>query len=181
LQILRQRGRSKCPRGNIKNSTRVQNENLKSKVNMAKDKKKAGKPDKAAAKAAKAAKQEKKAGKKDKKVASKVAEIDSDAEDVDLDAILAQYQKEQEQHNAISEVSSEPPVARASATIIASPANENELFLFGGEYFNGATAKFFNDLMVYNSDVAQFATTALWARVVQRREHKGDLPVWGRV
>jgi hypothetical protein len=150
LQILRQRGRSKCPRGNIKNSTRVQNENLKSKVNMAKDKKKAGKPDKAAAKAAKAAKQEKKAGKKDKKVASKVAEIDSDAEDVDLDAILAQYQKEQEQHNAISEVSSEPPVARASATIIASPANENELFLFGGEYFNGATAKFFNDLMVYN-------------------------------
>jgi N-acetylneuraminic acid mutarotase len=43
-----------------------------------------------------------------------------------------------------------PPAARTSATIIASPANENELFLFGGEYFNGATAKFFNDLLVYN-------------------------------
>lgn len=117
---------------------------------MAKDKKKAGKPDKAAAKAAKAAKQEKKAGKKDKKVASKVQEVDSDAEDVDLDAVLAQYAKEQEQYNAITEIPSDPPAARASATIIASPANENELFLFGGEYFNGATAKFFNDLLVYN-------------------------------
>jgi N-acetylneuraminic acid mutarotase len=115
---------------------------------MVKDKKKAG--NKAAVKAAKAAKQEKKAGKKDKKVAGKVQEIDSDAEDVDLDAILAQYAKEQEQHMAITEEPSEPPVARSSATIMASPANENELFLFGGEYYNGATAKFFNDLLVYN-------------------------------
>jgi N-acetylneuraminic acid mutarotase len=119
-----------------------------SQVNMVKDKKKAG--NKAAVKAAKAAKQEKKAGKKDKKVAGKVQEIDSDAEDVDLDAILAQYAKEQEQHMAITEEPSEPPVARSSATIMASPANENELFLFGGEYYNGATAKFFNDLLVYN-------------------------------
>ncbi|EAT76862.1 hypothetical protein HBH56_219510 [Parastagonospora nodorum] len=115
---------------------------------MVKDKKKAG--NKAAVKAAKAAKQEKKAGKKDKKVAGKIQEVDSDAEDVDLDAVLAQYAKEQEQFLAITEVPSEPPAARTSATIIASPANENELFLFGGEYFNGATAKFFNDLLVYN-------------------------------
>ncbi|RMZ70630.1 Kelch repeat [Pyrenophora seminiperda CCB06] len=117
---------------------------------MAKDKKKAAAGGKAAAKAAKAAKQEKKAGKKDKKVASKTAEIDSDAEDVDLDAILAQYAKEQEQHHAITEIAAEPPSARTSCTLIASPANENEIFLFGGEYFNGATAKFFNDLMIYN-------------------------------
>ena len=117
---------------------------------MAKDKKKAAAGGKAAAKAAKAAKQEKKAGKKDKKVASKTQEIDSDAEDVDLDAILAQYAKEQEQHHAITEIPAEPPSARTSSTLIANPANENEIFLFGGEYFNGATAKFFNDLMIYN-------------------------------
>ncbi|KAL5116790.1 Kelch repeat-containing protein 3 [Pleosporales sp. CAS-2024a] len=115
---------------------------------MAKDKKKAG--NKAAVKAAKAAKQEKKAGKKDKKVTSKNQEMDSDAEEVNLDDVLAQYAKEQEQFLAITEVPTEPPAARTSATIIASPANENELFLFGGEYFNGATAKFFNDLLVYN-------------------------------
>ncbi len=117
---------------------------------MAKDKKKAAAGNKAAVKAAKAAKQEKKAGKKDKKVASKTQEVDSDAEDVDLDAVLAQYAKEQEQYNAITEVASDPPSARTSSTIIASPANENELFLFGGEYFNGAVAKFFNDLLIYN-------------------------------
>jgi N-acetylneuraminic acid mutarotase len=117
---------------------------------MAKDKKKATAGNKAAVKAAKAAKQEKKAGKKDKKVATKTQEIDSDAEDVDLDAVLAQYAKEQEAYHAISEVASEPPAARTSSTIIASPANENELFLFGGEYYNGATAKFFNDLLIYN-------------------------------
>lgn len=116
---------------------------------MAKDKKKAA-GNKAAVKAAKAAKQEKKAGKKDKKVASKNQDVDSDAESIDLDAVLAQYAKEQEQFLAITEVASEPPPARASGTIIANPASENELFLFGGEYFNGATAKFFNDLYVYN-------------------------------
>ncbi|EMD68733.1 hypothetical protein GGP41_008732 [Bipolaris sorokiniana] len=116
---------------------------------MAKDKKKAS-GGKAAAKAAKAVKQEKKAGKKDKKLASKTQELDSDAEDVDLDAILAQYAKEQEQHHAITEIAAEPPSARTSCTLLANPANENEVFLFGGEYFNGATAKFFNDLMIYN-------------------------------
>lgn len=116
---------------------------------MGKDKKKAPGA-KAAVKAAKAAKQEKKAGKKDKKVANKNQDVDSDAEEVDLDAVLAQYAKEQEQYHAITEVASEPPAARTSSTMIASPVNENELFMFGGEYFNGATAKFFNDLLVYN-------------------------------
>ncbi|KAF3049239.1 hypothetical protein E8E11_008174 [Didymella keratinophila] len=114
---------------------------------MAKDKKKG---DKAAAKAAKAAKQEKKAGKKDKKLASKNKDADSDNESVDLDAVLAQYAKEQEAFHEITETACEPPKARSSSTLIANPANENEIFLYGGEYFNGATAHFFNDLFVYN-------------------------------
>jgi N-acetylneuraminic acid mutarotase len=114
---------------------------------MAKDKKKG---DKAAAKAAKAAKQEKKAGKKDKKVASKNKDVDSDTESVDLDAVLAQYAKEQEQYHEITEIAAEPPSPRSSSTLIANPANENEIFMYGGEYFNGATAHFYNDLFIYN-------------------------------
>lgn len=114
---------------------------------MAKDKKKG---DKAAAKAAKAAKQEKKAGKKDKKVASKNKDADSDTESVDLDAVLAQYAKEQELYLEITETPSEPPSPRSSSTLIANPANENEIFMYGGEYYNGATAHFYNDLFVYN-------------------------------
>jgi N-acetylneuraminic acid mutarotase len=115
---------------------------------MAKDKKKSG--DKKAAKAAKAAKQEKKAGKKDKKIATKNKDVDSDTESVDLDDVLAQYAKEQEQYHAITEVTCEPPTPRSSSTMVANPANENELFMYGGEYFNGATAHFYNDLFVYN-------------------------------
>jgi hypothetical protein len=113
---------------------------------MAKDKK--GKSEGKKAKLAeKKAKQEKKGEKKEKAKASK--SVDSDAEDVDLDAVLAEYAKKQEQFLKVTEAPCDPPKARASATLIASPANENELFLFGGEYFNGALATFFNDLYVY--------------------------------
>ncbi|XMA19427.1 hypothetical protein WAI453_012218 [Rhynchosporium graminicola] len=115
---------------------------------MAKDKKK-GAEGKKALKAEKKAKQEKKGEKKEKVKSSKSKADDSDAEDVDLDAVLAEYAKKQEQFLKVTEAPCEPPRARASATFIASPANENELFLFGGEYFNGALATFFNDLYVY--------------------------------
>ena len=116
---------------------------------MVKDKK-AKSVDKKAAKAAKAAKQEKKAGKKEKKQASKSKDDDSDAESVDLDEVLAQYAKEQEQYHRITEVACEPPSPRASGTMVGNPANDNELLLYGGEYFNGATAQFYADLFVYN-------------------------------
>ncbi|TVY43535.1 Kelch repeat-containing protein [Lachnellula occidentalis] len=113
---------------------------------MAKDKK--GKSDGKKAKLAeKKAKQEKKGEKKEKVKASKSA--DSDAEDIDLDAVLAEYAKKQEQFLKVTEAPCDPPRARASSTLMASPANDNELFLFGGEYFNGALATFFNDLYVY--------------------------------
>ncbi|KAI6713682.1 hypothetical protein JHW43_003808 [Diplocarpon mali] len=114
---------------------------------MAKDKKNKGSEGKKAKKAEKKLKQEKKGEKKEKAKSAKTA--DSDAEDVDLDAVLAEYAKKQEQYLKVTEAPSDPPRARASSTLIASPANDNELFLFGGEYFNGGLATFFNDLYVY--------------------------------
>ncbi|KAK0118865.1 hypothetical protein ONS96_011945 [Cadophora gregata f. sp. sojae] len=113
---------------------------------MAKDKKGVSEGKKAK-KAEKKLKQEKKGEKKEKVKKSKAE--DSDAEDVDLDAVLAEYAKKQEQFLKVTESPCDPPRARAYATFIASPANDNELFLFGGEYFNGALATFFNDLYVY--------------------------------
>lgn len=113
---------------------------------MAKDKK--GKSEGKKAKIAeKKQKQEKKGAKKEKTKASKAD--DSDAEDVDLDAVLAEYAKKQEQFLKVTEIPCDLPRARASSTLIASPASDNELFLFGGEYFDGALATFFNDLYVY--------------------------------
>lgn len=118
---------------------------------MAKDKDKAKK---AEAKARKAAKQGKKASVKEKKTKSKTQDADSDAEDADLDQILAEYQKQQEQFLKVTGTISEPPSPRSSATLVASPENSSEIFLFGGEYYNGAVASFYNDLYVYkiNSD-----------------------------
>lgn len=111
--------------------------------------KKEDKAKKAAKAAKKAASQAKKSAKSEKKVAKKNKDDDSDVEDADLDAILAQYQKEQEQFLKVTETVSEPPSPRSSATLVASPSNSSELFLFGGEYYNGALASFYSDLYVY--------------------------------
>ncbi|KAI9760805.1 MAG: hypothetical protein M4579_001435 [Chaenotheca gracillima] len=114
---------------------------------MAKDKK-----NKAAEKKARVAeKQSKKATKKEKKGKTKnAADGDSDAEDIDLDAVLAEYAKQQEQYLKVTEIPCDPPPPRSSSTLIASPSNSNELFMFGGEYFNGSLALFYNDLFVYH-------------------------------
>ncbi|TKA68840.1 hypothetical protein B0A55_07309 [Friedmanniomyces simplex] len=100
-------------------------------------------------KARKAGKQEKKSSQKEKKQSKKTKEDDSDAEDADLDAILAEYQKQQEQFLKVTETLSDPPTPRSSATLVASPSNNSELFLFGGEYYNGALASFYSDLYIY--------------------------------
>lgn len=117
---------------------------------MAKDPKKK----KAEKKARVAQKQEKKATQKGKKSSKKSKDDDSDAEDVDLDSMLAEYQKQQEQFLKVTEIPSDPPSPRSSSSLVASPSNNSELFLFGGEYYNGTVATFFNDLYVYkiNSD-----------------------------
>ncbi|KAG7292539.1 hypothetical protein NEMBOFW57_002574 [Staphylotrichum longicolle] len=117
---------------------------------MAKDKK--GKSESKKAKLAeKKQKQEKKADKKAKVKASKMD--GSDVEDVDLDAVLEEYKKQQENSSKITEtVVEEPPRARSAATFLANPSNSNQLLLFGGEYFNGSLATFFNDLMIYYID-----------------------------
>ncbi|GAD93604.1 Kelch repeats protein, putative [Paecilomyces variotii No. 5] len=113
-----------------------------------------GKKDKKSAekKARVAAKQSKKAAQKEKKHKAKGRGDDSDAEDVDLDAVLAAYAEEQAKFLKVTEVVSSPPSPRSSSTLIASPANRNELMVFGGEYFNGTLANFYNNLFVYLID-----------------------------
>ncbi|KAF2169681.1 hypothetical protein M409DRAFT_20096 [Zasmidium cellare ATCC 36951] len=125
---------------------------------MAKDAKKK-KADKKARVAEKTAKKEKQKEKKQSKKPTK--DDDSDVEDADLDAMLAAYQKQQEQFLKVTEAPSDPPSPRSSATLVASPSNSSELFLFGGEYYNGALATFFNDLYVYkiNQDVWRKVTS----------------------
>lgn len=99
-----------------------------------------------------AAKQAKKTVKKEKKHKAKGRDDDSDAEEVDLDAVLAAYAEEQAKFLKVTEVPCEPPTPRASSTLIGSPANRNELFLFGGEFYDGALATFYSNLYVHLID-----------------------------
>lgn len=65
--------------------------------------------------------------------------------------MLEEYQRQQEQFLKVTEdVLEEPPRARSAATLMACPNDSNLLLLFGGEYFNGSLAQFFNDLSIYN-------------------------------
>ncbi|KAG5926399.1 hypothetical protein E4U42_003346 [Claviceps africana] len=115
---------------------------------MAKDKKK-NSDAKKAKKAEKAAKQATKGEKKAKNMAAKID--GSDAEDVDLDDVLEEYRRQQEQFHKVTEtVCDAPPRPRAASTLMASPSDTNNILLFGGEYFNGSLAQFYNDLHIYN-------------------------------
>lgn len=107
---------------------------------------------KAEQKARAAAKQTKKTAQKEKKNKAKGRNDDSDAEDVDLDAVLAAYAEEQAKFLKVTEAASGPPSPRSSSTLVASPANRNEIFIFGGEYFDGTLATFYNNLYVYLID-----------------------------
>ncbi|QPH01025.1 hypothetical protein C2857_005214 [Epichloe festucae Fl1] len=115
---------------------------------MAKDKKKSSE----AKKAKKAEKASRQASKGEKKAKNKAARVEgSDAEDVDLDEVLEEYRRQQEQFLKITEtVCDVPPRPRAASTLMASPTDTNNLLLFGGEYFNGSLAHFYNDLHIYN-------------------------------
>ncbi|KAL2416754.1 Kelch repeat-containing protein 3 [Exophiala dermatitidis] len=114
----------------------------------------------AEAKARTQAKQSKKAAKGEKKSKAKAAALnaaDSDADDdVDLDAVLAAYAEEQAKFLKVTEQVCSPPGPRSSSTLVASPSNRNELFLFGGEYHDGSVASFYNDLFVYLIDKGEW-------------------------
>jgi N-acetylneuraminic acid mutarotase len=67
--------------------------------------------------------------------------------------VLEEYKKQQEQFLKITEtICDEPPKPRAASCFMASPCDRNNLLLFGGEYFNGALAQFYNDLHIYNTE-----------------------------
>ncbi len=117
------------------------------------------KKSKAEHKAQKQEKQAKKTAKGDKKVKAKATDADSDAdEDVDFDAVLAAYAEEQARFLKVTEEACDPPSARSSSTILASPSDRNELFIFGGEYLDATgSCRFYNDLYVYNIGKGEFS------------------------
>lgn len=90
--------------------------------------------------------------KKTSKTSKKREKITDEDDDVDLDSLLADYHKEQERFLKITEEEGPPPSRRLNATLFHNPLKSSELFLFGGEYYNGNVCNFYNDLYVFNVD-----------------------------
>jgi len=115
---------------------------------------------KAAQKAAKKAKQESKAAKLETKKASKSNGASNQQkkgkgkgktveEEEDLDALLKRFQESwQSEHVTTEEKVGQAPSRRANATLTACPQG-TDLYLFGGEYFDGERAMFYPDLFRY--------------------------------
>lgn len=115
---------------------------------------------KAAAKAARRAKQESKAAKLEAKKVSKSApplakkgkgkaKAKTIEEEEDLDALLKNFQEAwQSEHITTEEKIGQAPSRRVSASLTACPQG-TDLYLFGGEYFDGEKATFYPDLFRY--------------------------------
>ncbi|KAJ3293343.1 hypothetical protein HK104_004541 [Borealophlyctis nickersoniae] len=94
----------------------------------------------------KAKEEQKKVKKQAKKAKNDIAEPEED-----IDAILADFQKEQEQLYKVTEESNaSPPTRRANCSFVVNPLNPNELLLFGGEYFDGQKVHMFNEFYSYD-------------------------------
>ncbi|CAO1626165.1 unnamed protein product [Sympodiomycopsis kandeliae] len=71
------------------------------------------------------------------------------AEEEDLDALLKKFTQDwQDAHAVNEETVGGPPSRRANATLTPCPLG-NDLWLFGGEYFDGDRASFYADLYRY--------------------------------
>jgi hypothetical protein len=81
----------------------------------------------------------------------------AEAGDDDVEAVLAELlAKEAADAEVRTVVDADPPSARASFTMLASPIADADLVFFGGERYNGDRASFFSDTYVYNVDKASW-------------------------
>ncbi|OAV87349.1 hypothetical protein PTTG_00591 [Puccinia triticina 1-1 BBBD Race 1] len=110
--------------------------------------KKAKASNKAAVKASKKEKQAKKVEQKSKKQLA----LEAAADEEDLLTTLEEFRAKWEaEHKVTEDVIDGPPSRRANASFTPDP-NQPYIWLFGGEFFNGTTAHFYNDLYRYSPD-----------------------------
>ncbi|CCF53516.1 hypothetical protein NDA11_005100 [Ustilago hordei] len=104
------------------------------------------------------------------KQSPKKGTIDDDQED--LDALLARYREQWESEHVVSEEKvGGPPSRRANATFTPCPLG-NDLYLFGGEYFNGERVSFYQDMYRYIPDKNEWRTYASKTQPGPRSAHQ---------
>ncbi|SOV04354.1 uncharacterized protein UDID_02367 [Ustilago sp. UG-2017a] len=104
------------------------------------------------------------------KQSPKKVSIDDDQED--LDALLAKYREQWESEHVVSEEKvGGPPSRRANASFTPCPLG-NDLYLFGGEYFNGERVSFYQDMYRYIPDKNEWRTYASKTQPGPRSAHQ---------
>ncbi|MCO5592364.1 hypothetical protein L7F22_046366 [Adiantum nelumboides] len=99
------------------------------------------------------------AGRQWKKVGKKGKAAAAVDDDEDLDALLEKFREQwATEHDVHEEKMAEAPTRRANATLTPCP-NGTDLWLFGGEYFDGDRALFYPDLYRYTPSTATTTAT----------------------
>lgn len=74
-----------------------------------------------------------------------------DAGEEDIEAIIAEFQKKDQQRTAVTVTISEQPSPRSSFSMTALP--NGEMLLFGGEFCDGERITVFNDLFRWKVNI----------------------------
>ena len=106
-------------------------------------------------------------------------------EEDDISHIMHQITLNQNANLPPFSTTCEPPSRRCNATLVTNPLQNNELVLFGGEFFNGKTCSMYNDLYKYIIDKREWRQIVSSTMPNPRSSHQcvvmgnGLMFVWG--
>lgn len=71
---------------------------------------------------------------------------DQSDDEEDIELMIAKFKKMDDDKVLVTEESCSNPSPRLHATFIVNPLKENEIIMFGGEFYNGEVMHLYNDL-----------------------------------
>ncbi|XP_053672315.1 kelch domain-containing protein 4 [Anopheles nili] len=93
---------------------------------------------------------EKTSMKTDKKLVAKQKRLLAKLGEEDIENIVAKYETKDTRSSDLTEIVCPPPTARVNVGICAHPADRDEIFLHGGEFFNGQSTTIYGDFYSYS-------------------------------
>ncbi|KFB48393.1 AGAP005007-PA-like protein [Anopheles sinensis] len=94
---------------------------------------------------------EKTSMKTDKKLIAKQKKLLAKLGEEDIENIVAKYETKDTKSAELTEIVCAPPTARVNVAICAHPGDREEIFLHGGEFFNGQQTTIYGDFYSYNT------------------------------
>ncbi|XP_052896657.1 kelch domain-containing protein 4 [Anopheles moucheti] len=93
---------------------------------------------------------EKTSMKTDKKLVAKQKKLLAKLGEEDIENIVAKYETKDTKSSDLTEIVCPPPTARVNVGICAHPGDKEEIFIHGGEFFNGQQTVIYGDFYSYN-------------------------------